>query len=68
MNDLWCIPKSCPNVLLIQQISHRSKQNLAEGGMAKIEVNPTQLYDQMHHIIEHLTVILGARGQPVAHG
>ena len=43
------VPPFGPAAQPLLPISHQPKQNQAEGGTNKIEVNPTQLSDQMDH-------------------
>ena len=43
------VPPFGPAAQPLLPISHQPKQNQAEGGTNKIEVNPTQLSEQMDH-------------------
>ena len=48
MLTLICyVPPSCPAAQPLKPISYQPKQNQADGGTAKIKVNPTQLSNQM---------------------
>ena len=40
---------SCPAAQPLLPTSHQPKQNQAEGGTAKIKVNPTQVHQEMCH-------------------
>ena len=44
---IWDVPPSCPSAQPLLPTSHQPRQNQAEGGTAKIIVNPTQLSEQM---------------------
>ena len=44
---IWDIPPSCPAAQPVLPISHQPRQNQAEGGTAKIKVNPTQVRQEM---------------------
>ena len=43
------VPPSCPGAQPVLPISHQPRQNQAEGGTAKIKVNPTQVRQEMCH-------------------
>ena len=40
---IWGVPPSCPAAQPVLPISHQPRQNQAEGGTAKIQVNPTEV-------------------------
>ena len=44
---IWDVPPSCPAAQPVLPISHKPRQNQAEGGTAKIKVNPTQVHQEM---------------------
>ena len=46
---IWDVPPSCPGAQPVLPISHQPRQNQAEGGTAKIKVNPTQVRQEMCH-------------------
>ena len=46
---IYVVPLSCPAVQPLLPTSHQPKQNQAEGGTAKVKVNPTQLSEQVDH-------------------
>ena len=50
------VPPFGPAAQPLLPISHQPKQNQAEGGTNKIEVNPTQLSDQMDHPVNELVI------------
>ena len=46
---VWDVPPSCPAAQPVLPISNQPNQNQAEGGTAKIKVNPTQVRQEMCH-------------------
>ena len=46
---IWDVPPSCPAAQPVLPISHQPRQSKAEGGTAKIKVNPTQIRQEMGH-------------------
>ena len=44
---IWDVPPPCPPAQPVLPISHQPRQNQAEGGTAKIKVNPTQVRQEM---------------------
>ena len=44
---IWDVPPSCPAAQPVLPISHQPWQNQAEGGTAKIKVNPTEVRQEM---------------------
>ena len=51
---MYDILLNCPAAQPLLLISHKPKQNQAEGGTAKIKINPTQLSEQMDHPVVHI--------------
>ena len=52
MTFICNVPPFGPAAQPLLPISHQPKQNKAEDGTNKIEVNPTQLSDQMDHPVQ----------------
>ena len=48
---IWDVPPSCPAAQPVLPISHQLRQNQAEGGTAKINVNPTKVRQEMCYTV-----------------
>ena len=46
------LPRSCLTAQLFLLKSHQPKQNWADCGATKIQVNPTQVSEQMNHRVQ----------------
>ena len=46
---IWDVPPSCPAAQPLLPNSHQPKQNWADNGTVKIQVNPTQVRQEMDH-------------------
>ena len=46
---IWDVPPSCPVAQPLLPNSHQPKQNWADSGTVKIQVNPTQIRQEMSH-------------------
>ena len=55
---IWDVPPSCPAAQPVLPISHQPRQNQAEGGTAKIKVNPTQVRQEMGHPVDFFHEIM----------
>ena len=51
---IWEVPPSCPAAQPVLLISHQPRQNQAEGGKAKIKVNPTEVHQEMCHPVSNI--------------
>ena len=54
---IWDVPPSCPAAQPALPVSHQPRQNQAEGGTAKIIVNPTQVRQEMGRPVFSLLVV-----------